>query len=331
MARPLALLPLLLTLLGGALAQGIHPGDAVRVNGVPISNQRFNGFYVEYRNSKGVAVGARGDQLELLKRLRREALDRIIEQELVSQAAERDKVQVSAAEVEAAVAELKSVFEDPQGFEFRLQSEGFSDEQSYRRHVERMLAAKKYLDSVRASNATVGDEELEAYYRDNERRLTFPEQVRVRHILLTWKPMGTRDDRQAIRDQMAAILERARAGEDFALLAREFSDDSATRDGGGDTGLFHRGQMVPAFERVAFSLKPGEISDPVETVFGVHILRLEERRESRLVPLDEIREPLREHVSEENMARAVEQEIARLRAEANIEILIPVERKAASY
>jgi hypothetical protein len=66
-------------------AQGIYPGDAVRVNGETISYQRFQGFYVEYRNSKGVQVGARGDQLELLKELRIEAMDLMVEQELVSQ------------------------------------------------------------------------------------------------------------------------------------------------------------------------------------------------------------------------------------------------------
>ena len=91
----------------------------------------------------------------------------------------------------------------------------------------------------------MSDEELETYYRDNELRLTLPEQVRVRHILLTWKPLGTQDDRAAIREQMVPILEQARAGEDFAALAREYSDDSATAGNGGDTGLFHRGQMVP--------------------------------------------------------------------------------------
>ena len=188
-----------------------------------------------------------------------------------------------------------------------------------------MIAAAKYIDGIRAEVATVTDEELETYYRDNELRLTLPEQVRVRHILLTWKPMGTNDDRAAIREQMKPILEQARSGADFAELAKKHSDD-ATAGQGGDTGFFHRGQMVPAFEEVAFALQPGEISDPVDTSFGVHILRLEERQAARLLPLEEIREQLREHIREEKMAAAVEQENARLRQEAEIAILIPLER-----
>jgi parvulin-like peptidyl-prolyl isomerase len=82
--------------------------------------------------------------------------------------------------------------------------------------------------------------------------------------------------------------------------------------------------MVPAFEQVAFSLGLGEVSDPVETVFGVHILRLEERQAPRLLPLEEIRDELREYVREEKMEAAVQAKIDQLRAAADIEILIPL-------
>jgi peptidyl-prolyl cis-trans isomerase C len=124
---------------------------------------------------------------------------------------------------------------------------------------------------------------------------------------------------------MTAILEQARSGSDFAELARIHSEDSTAQDGG-DTDFFHRGQMVPAFEEAAFSLQPGEVSDIVETPFGLHILRLEERKEPRLLPLDEIRDQLRDHVSKEKQEQAVEQEIARLRGAAEIQVLIAVER-----
>ncbi len=324
--RGLLLATLLIGASGIAAAQGIYPGNAARVNGVEISYQRFNGFYVEYRNSKGVPVGARGDQLPLLTRLRREAMDEMIEQELAAQAAEDAGVEASVEEVKAAVAELRGVFAAEDSFLSRLAAEGYTLE-SYRRHVGRMIAAKRYLDAIRAAVAAVSDTELEAYYRANEHRLTLPEQVRVRHVLLTWKRLGTEDDRRAIHEQMRPILERARTGEDFAALALELSEDYDTARKGGDTGLFHRGQMHPAFEAVAFALEPGEISEPVETIFGVHILRLEERREQRLLPLAEVREQLREHVHAEKAERAVRREIERLREAAEIEILIPLSRE----
>ena len=136
--------------------------------------------------------------------------------------------------------------------------------------------------------------------------------------------MGKPDDRAYIREQMAPILERARAGEDFAALAREFSDDFATRQAGGDTGLFHRGQMAPAFEAAAFALEPGEISDVVETSFGVHIIKMEERRAEEVLALKDIREQLHEHVQNERVEQAVNAEIERLRAAADIQILIPM-------
>jgi len=320
------LLAALLALGSGALlwAQGSHPGIAAQVNGVEISNERFNAFYQEYRRPYGINVAGRGDHLDKLTRLRREAMDLMVEQELIRQAAEQQGIEVSSEEINAALAEVSEPFKTPEEFNRRIESEGFTED-SYREHVARMIAAAKYLDGVRAGVATVSDEELETYYRDNELRLTLPEQVRVRHILLTWKPMGTTDDRAAIRKQMAPILEQARSGEDFAELARKHSDDS-TAGQGGDTGFFHRGQMVPAFEAVAFALQPGEVSDPVETPFGVHILRLEERQEARLLPLDEVREQLREHIREEKMTAAVAEENNRLRQESEVAILIPLER-----
>ena len=314
---------LLLVAFTAVQAQGIYPGDAVSVNGETVSYQRFHGFYVEYRNSQGVSIGARGDQLELLKKLRTEAMDLLIEQVLVGQAADDAGIEVPPEVIDKSIADLRSIFDSENGYRLKLQDEGFDDE-TFRAHLERMYKAKVYLDDIRIDAAVVSDEDVETYYDENKERLTLPEQVRVRHILLAWKPLGKQDDRAFIREQMIPILERARAGEDFAALAREFSDDYATKQVGGDTGFFHRGEMAPQFEAVAFSLQPGEISEPVETPFGVHIIKLEERQASELLPYDEIRDPLREHVRNELAEAAVRAEIDRLKAAAEIRILIPL-------
>ena len=240
----------------------------------------------------------------------------------MTQAADTSGIVDTDEEVDAELDAIREPFNDDGEFERRLDTESHTLE-SFREHLRDMIAAKRYLDDIRMKAVDVSDEELEQYYRDNEYRLTLPEQVRVRHILLSWKPLGQPDDKKALYDQMQAILDKARAGEDFAQLATEYSDDS-TRVHGGDVGFFRRGQMVPAFEKAAFALKPGEISDIVETPFGLHIIKLEERQEARLLPLDEIREQLRDHIREEAMENAVEAEYARLRAEADIAILIPL-------
>ena len=321
-----ALISLLLSAAGNpALATGNYPGNALRVNGVDVSYQRFMGLYQEHQRDRGVAIAARGDQLPLLTEMRKEAMAMLIDQELIIQAAEAKGMEVTAEEIDAAWGELSEPFDTKQQFLLRLETEGYTED-SYRDHLQRMLAAKKYLDTVRMQAAQVSDEELERYYRDNEYRLTLPEEVRVRHILLSWKPLGKPDDREALFEQMRPILEKARAGEDFAALASEYSDDSS-RLHGGDVGFFRHGQMVAPFEAAAFALQePGDISDIVETSYGLHILRLEERKPAYLVPLDDIREKLRAHISEEKVEKAEAEEKARLRAQAEIEILIPLER-----
>jgi parvulin-like peptidyl-prolyl isomerase len=311
----------LLALCAAASAQGIYPGVAVRVNGVEISYERFHRAYEEYLTQNNVNIVTTRNP-ERLAELRRQAMDLMIEQELVWQAAEKAGIAAAPEEVDAAVAEMSAAFPAPEVFARRLETEGFTEE-SYRVHLAHAIAASKHMDGVKAAVPAMSDAELETFYRENEQRLTVPEQVRVRHILLTWKPLGKPDDRAALREQMAGILKQARDGADFGELAKAHSEDSSAVNGG-DVGLFPRGQMVAAFEEAAFALQPGETSEVVETPYGVHIIKMEERQPAALLPLDEVREGLRDYLRGEKTDEAVRGEVARLRQAANIEVLIPL-------
>lgn len=139
-----------------------------------------------------------------------------------------------------------------------------------------------------AQQVVVEEADLEKYYRRHLDRFDIPEQVRAAHILLRLAADAGEVMRQQKRQLAEKILAEAKAGKDFAQLARQYSDDPGSAGKGGDLGYFPRGAMVAAFEEAAFSLKAGEISDIVESPFGLHIIKCESRIESGIKPLSEV-------------------------------------------
>ena len=135
----------------------------------------------------------------------------------------------------------------------------------------------------------VPDTDIAQYYADNQTQYSTPEQVRARHIL--FETDGK--DEVEVRLQAEAVLADAKAGADFAALAEEHSEDASSASLGGDLDYFSRGQMVPEFEAVAFSLEPGTITDElVQTQYGFHIINVIDTREAQTRPLDEVRDQI---------------------------------------
>jgi peptidyl-prolyl cis-trans isomerase D len=135
--------------------------------------------------------------------------------------------------------------------------------------------------------------DIQRYYNDNIQTFQTPEQVRASHILLN---TGGKDE-AAVRKQAEEILAQVKAGSDFAALARKYSEDPGTKDKGGDLDFFPRGQMVPEFEKIAFSLPPGQISDLVKSQFGIHIIKVVEKRPAVTRSLEEARAQIQQMLS----------------------------------
>jgi peptidyl-prolyl cis-trans isomerase D len=135
---------------------------------------------------------------------------------------------------------------------------------------------------------TIDEAEIERYYQRHKVEFDIPEQVRVAHILIRVGSDADQATREKKKELAEKVLAEARAGKDFADLARKYSDDKASVAQGGDLGYFTHGTMVEAFEKVAFNLKPGEISDLVETPFGYHIIKGEGYIEAGIKPLVEV-------------------------------------------
>ena len=151
------------------------------------------------------------------------------------------------------------------------------------------------------------DEVLDFYNAHKGDRFTEEKQVQARHILFSLAD-GVSDERKADTRSMAQrILERAREGEDFAVLAEEYSQDTGTASNGGDLGLFGRGRMVKPFEEAAFDMEVGQVSDLVETTFGFHIIKVEAIQPERIKPLEEVADTVTEELLERRSRSIAEQ------------------------
>ncbi len=138
----------------------------------------------------------------------------------------------------------------------------------------------------------VSEQEIREYYEDNLEAFKVKKQVRARHILFRLSPDAKKEEEEKVRKRAESVLKKARAGENFAELAKKYSE-GPTKSKGGDLGYFSRGTMVKPFEDAAFALKKGEISDLVRTQFGYHIIKVEDIKEARTKTLDEVKEEIR--------------------------------------
>lgn len=194
-------------------------------------------------------------------------------------------------------------------------------------------------DKQRVDQATVGaalerelkinitEAEAKKYYDENLTRFEQPEMVRASHVLIGTRDMATgqelTDEQKKAKRKLADDLrKRAADGEDFAKLAKEYSDDPGSKDSGGEY-TFGRGKMVPEFEAAAFSLKTNQVSDVVPTQYGYHIIKLSEKIPAKVVPFSEVLEDLKEGLKSQELQKELRDGdfLEKLLKEANVEIL----------
>ena len=172
-------------------------------------------------------------------------------------------------------------------------------------------AKAKYITFDPASfekTVEVTAKEIEEYYETESDQYFEPKKVKARHILL--KSENKEKDAEVLK-QAEALVAQASKGDDFEKLAKKNSDDKATADKGGDLGYFKKGDMTKPFEEAAFAMKPGDISKPVKSQFGWHIIKVEDVKEARTKPLDEVKESIEAELRKEKAQQVVEKEAKR--------------------
>lgn len=278
------------------------------VGGVLVGAALVGSFWLLSGSSTLAKVGSEkitNKQLtvETVKIAGHDVLQRMIDQQVIEQSAKKLNITATDAEVNEELTNLKSQFPSEDQFQQTLQGQGMS-----MKDLTQQLRAKVLLNKIATKDVKISDADVKKYYDEHGKDFEQPEQVHARHILV-----DTEAEAKAIADQL-------KKGTDFAQLAKEKSKDTSSGANGGDLGFFGKGQMVPEFDKVVFDLKPNQISDPVKTQFGYHIIQLIEKKDAKKLTLEEAR-PQIEKALKQAKATPPDQLIPELRKQAGVTIL----------
>lgn len=248
---------------------------------------------------------------------KRKALENLIDGKLVQQQARELKLAVGPDEVDRAVQQVKDQNHlDDATFNEALKQQGFSME-SYRKMLRKQILELKVVNTAVRSRVSVSDDEVRAYYKQNERLMAGDRQSRLRQILIA---VGGGDDVDAKKKVALKVLELARGGTSFVELARQYSDDEATKSSGGDLGWTGKGVLVDAIDDAAASMEPGDVRGPIRTERGWVILQLVERKAGDMKPFDEVKEQLRKQLYDQQVEKAQQSWLKELRKKAHVDI-----------
>jgi peptidyl-prolyl cis-trans isomerase C len=291
---------------------------AAWVNGVPITREaverQLGATRQQYLN-QGFDIPP-----EYLETFREQIIANLIDQQLLYQEAAGRGFQAAPGEVEEGIADIQSQFASNQEYLDALAAQGFTEE-TLREDMEVYFALNHFVEESFLPGFPVTNAEVEAFYNENPDSFTeIPAQVRASHILIRVDDFNDAAETAADLQKARDILERLEGGEDFAALAMEFSESPEGREGG-DLGFFERGMMVEEFEEAAFALAPGELSGVVQSSFGFHIIRVEEKVDQVLMELEPVRVQVQQYLQYQKMEEALASYTDQLRAAAAITII----------
>ena len=263
-------------------------------------NKMFNIFKTQYEQQFGTEVWDQEVEGRKFGDIAREKLlDMLIDEKLQLKRAADLGIVTTDDEVNKEIENARKYFDSEEKFNEFLKGQGI-DLEYFKESVKKDLTINKLIDKL-TENIAVTDEELKDYYDTHQDEFT---SVKASHILLDTK------------EEAEKMLARVKAGEDFAELAKQYSKDPSAKENSGDLDYFRHGDMVEPFEKAAFALKPGEISEIVQTDFGFHIIKVED---SKLDKLEDVKELLKGNMLYEKKSLEYGKQLEEMRKNAEIE------------
>jgi len=296
-----------------AAAQAPTPDNPtiVTVNGDPVRSSEVR---VMMRNlASQLGQGQQEiDQQQLFQAATQQAVDT----KLLAQEARRREIALDTETLDQIMAQIEQQGGGREGLDGFLGNMGLTYEE-FKGTVADSVLVQSLVEQQIRPGVEVSDQQVADFYEENPQMFQRPEQVRARHILMSVQQGADDETKADAKTRAAAARERAVSGEDFAALATELSEGPSAPNGG-DLGFFSADRMVAPFSEAAFALQPGEISQVVETQFGYHVIKVEERREASTQSLEEVREPLRNALVERQVGEGLTSLVEELRSKATI-------------
>jgi peptidyl-prolyl cis-trans isomerase C len=291
------------------------PPVIARVNGEDVKKEDFDRIIhtMEARAGQPIPPDRRDEIL-------RGAIDQLVVYTLLSQESRNRGIKVDEGEIDKKMAELRSQFPTQDAFEKALKERGMTVD-SLKKDARVDLAVTKLMEAETAALPGPSDLEAKDFYDKNPERFKQDEQVRASHILIKVTPDADAAAKKRARAEIDGVLKQARAGADFGKLAQQHSQDGSAAQGG-DLNFFSKGQMVPEFDQVAFTLKPNQISDVVTTQFGYHIIKVTGHKPARVIPLEEASQQIKQFLTEQKKQQHSEAFIEALKKKSKIEVLV---------
>ncbi|SHD76489.1 peptidylprolyl isomerase [Schnuerera ultunensis] len=215
------------------------------------------------------------------------ALDSLIVNKIILLESKKQNIQISEDEIKEQIDKMVETIGGQEAYESALQYYGFSEDE-LRKDIEINL----YLTKLLEPEIPITDEEMKDYFKENKDSFNQMEEVKASHILVETE------------ETALEVKEKLSKGESFEELAKEYSTDTSNSQQGGDLGFFGRGRMVTEFEETAFSLGIGEVSDPVKTDFGYHIIKVEDKKEAKEANYEESKDKIKEILFQEKFQGA---------------------------
>ena len=290
------------------------PDPVARVNGEVIGRAEFE------RAVRTIEARAGGPMPpERRDEILRGVLDQMIAVRLLSQESAARKIAVPAADIDARLAQIRQQFPSEEAFSQALAAQTMTPDR-LKNDIRSDLAVSSLLTAEIDPKVSVDETAAKTFYDGNLERFQEDEAVRASHILIRVAADADDATKQKARAEAEGVLKELQTGGDFAALAKEHSQDASAAQGG-DLDFFSRGQMVPPFETAAFGLQKDQVSDVVETQFGLHIIKVTDRRAARTVPFAEADAKIREYLTGQKREEATTAFVESLKSKGKVEIL----------